>query len=405
MASAIGEAVVAARATLLGVRDAQPLYLRTEEKGDLLRELTALEAQVAELRLRVLTSAGDLAERDGARDIGGWLVAAMPVDGRTARSDARLAAAMHRWLLVADALAEGRVTLEQARVIVAALDRVADVLTSEQRAEAEGLMVTEAKELDPRRLAVLGRRLQAVVGQDDGQAAEALLLAEEEQGAAELTSLTIRPQGDGTTRITGTVADAVAVRLRTCLEAFAQPRKQALDADGRRAPYARLLGQALGDLLEHLDPADLPHHGGDATTVFVTMTLDQLRSELATASFGLAHDAVTATEARRLACEAGIVPVVMGGAGEVLDVGRRQRLHTPSMRKAIRVRDRTCRAEGCDVVGTWCDVHHLNSWASGGVTSVENGILLCSHHHHRMHDPRYQAERRPDERFRMVLRT
>ena len=329
----------------------------------------------------------------------------MPVDARAARSDVRLADALDRWLLVAGALADGRLTLEQARVIAAALDRVADTLTTDQRAEAERLMVAEARSLDPRRLAMLGRRLQAVVGQDDGEAAEAMLLAEEERSAAARTSLTIVPNGDGTTRIAGTVPDAVGIRLRTCLEAFAQPRKQALEADGRRAPYSRLLGQALRDLLERIDPEQLPHHGGDATTVFVAMSLDQLRSELATASIGLAGDLLTAAEARRLACEAGIVPVVLGSAGEVLDVGRKSRLHTPVMRKAIRLRDRTCRAEGCDVIGSWCDVHHLDDWASGGVTSVKNGILLCSHHHHRVHDPRYQAERRPDGRIRIVLRT
>ncbi|MEP9385433.1 DUF222 domain-containing protein [Nocardioides cheoyonin] len=287
MAAALIEAVHAVRAALAGVRDAQPVYLRTGEKAEVLRELVAAEAELAALRLRVMASAGDLAERDGARDVAGWLAASLPVDGRAARSDGRLAEALERWLLLSEALAEGRVSLEQARVIASALDRVADTLTTAQRVEAEELMVAEAKSLDPRRLAVLGRRLQAVVGQDDGEAAEALLLAQEEQDAARRTSLTIRPQGDGTTRISATVPDAVGVRLRTCLEAFAQPRKQALEADGRRAPYDRLLGQALRDLLERLDVDLLPHHGGDATTLFVMMTLDQLRAELATASLGL----------------------------------------------------------------------------------------------------------------------
>ncbi|MEP9385434.1 HNH endonuclease signature motif containing protein [Nocardioides sp. KR10-350] len=75
------------------------------------------------------------------------------------------------------------------------------------------------------------------------------------------------------------------------------------------------------------------------------------------------------------------------------------------MRKAIRLRDRTCRAEGCDVLGTWADVHHLETWSEGGATSIENGILFCRYHHQRIHDPRYQAERRPDGRYRIILRT
>lgn len=403
MASAIGQAVALVRGALAEVREVQPLYLGADEKAELLRALLAAEAELSSLRLRVMASCGDVAERDGARDVAAWLAAAMPVDGRAARADLRLAQGLERWQSVAEALAEGQLTLEQARAIVAALDRAADFLTIGQRASAENLMITEAKALDPRRLTILGRRIRLLVAEDER--AEAELLAQEERDAAERTSLTIKPQGDGTTRISGTVPDAVGDRLRTCLEAFAQPRKQALESDGKRAPYARLIGQALGDLLEHLDPDDLPRHGGDATTVFVIVPLDDLRREIATASFGLAGDAVSAGVARRLACQAGIIPVVLGRDGEILDVGRRSRLHTPAMRKVIRLRDRTCRAEGCDVIGTWCDVHHPEPWAGGGVTSVENGVLLCSHHHQLVHDARYDSERRPDGRYRIVLRT
>jgi hypothetical protein len=401
----LGGAVAVIRTALAGVRDAQPLYLSAQAKADLLRDLVEVEAQVAELRLRVLGVAQDLAVRDGAHDTGAWFAAAVPVDAAVARAEVRLARSLETWPRVALALREGRLTLAQAHVIVRCLDDVADALTADQRAEAEALMLAEAKSLDPRRLRLLGRRLQALVGRDNAEAAEALLLRAEEQAAVQRTSLSITPQGDGTTRITGTVADAVGARLKMCLEAFAQPRKQALAADGRRVRYDRLLGQALGDLLERIDPADLPWHGGDATTMFVTVTLDQLRAELATAELGFGGERITAAEARRLACAAAVIPVVLGGHGEILDVGRASRLHTPVMRKAIRLRDRTCRAEGCDVPAPWCDVHHPHRWLHGGVTSVDNGVLLCAHHHQRIHDPAYHPERRPDGRYRIVRRT
>ena len=400
MSDLLGEAVAAIRTALAGVVDVQPLYLPAQAKADLLRDLVEVEAQVAELRLRVLGVA-----RDGAHDVGAWFAAAMPVDAAVARADARLAQSLDVWPQVALALREGRLTLAQAHVIARCLDDVADMLTGDQRAEAEALMVAEAKGLDPRRLRLLGRRLHALVGQDDAEAAEALLLQAEQEAASRRTSLSITPQGDGTTRITGTVADAVGLRLKTCLESFAQPRKQALVADGRRVRYDRLLGQALGDLLERIDPGDLPWHGGDATTMFVTVTLDQLRAELATAELGFAGGRITAAEARRLACQAAVIPVVLGSYGEILDVGRISRLHTPVMRKVIRLRDRTCRAEGCEVPAAWCDVHHPHRWLHGGVTSVDNGALLCAHHHQRIHDPAYHPERRPDGRYRIVRRT
>jgi hypothetical protein len=108
---------------------------------------------------------------------------------------------------------------------------------------------------------------------------------------------------------------------------------------------------------------------------------------------------------RRLACTAGLVPVVLGGAGEILDLGREQRLYTPAQHKALVVRDRTCRAQGCDMPGTWCEAHHWRAWSLGGRTDLANGVLLCSHHHHRVHDHRFTADRLPNGDVRFTRRT
>ena len=346
-------AVGVVRTALAEVRTVQPLFLPVEAKGDLLAELAAAKAQLEELELRVLATCGDAAAATGARDIGAWLSATLPVEGRTARAVTRLAVAVEGWPQVAEALAEGRLTLDQARVIITALDAAAPMMTTDQAADAEALMITEAQRLDPGRLRILGKRLLALVGAEDGAAADAALLAAAEKSADKRARLWMRPRGDGMTRIEALVPDATAHRLRVCLEAFAQPRRTAYEADGKRLPYPKLLADALRDLLERIDPAVLPHHGGDATTVFVTMSLDQLRDELATAGLGFDGETITASQARRLACTAGIIPVVLGGESEILDLGRKSRLHTPIMRKAMRLRDRQCRAEGCDVPASW----------------------------------------------------
>lgn len=88
---------------------------------------------------------------------------------------------------------------------------------------------------------------------------------------------------------------------------------------------------------------------------------------------------------RRLACEADLIPVVLGGGGEVLDVGRSRRLFTPRLRRAITARDGGCTAPGCSIPAPWCEAHHVWHWEDGGPTSVDNGTLLCSHHHHAVH--------------------
>ena len=162
------------------------------------------------------------------------------------------------------------------------------------------------------------------------------------------------------------------------------------------------MGQAFVQLLESLDPTRLPIHGGDATTLVVTIDLDALKADLATADLigaalvpgdHLTGDRITAAHARRLACTAKILPVVLGGHSLPLDLGRTRRLFNATQRLAMAVRDQTCRADGCDVPATWCEAHHLDPWHTGGRTDLADGVLLCSHHHHRVHDARYRVER------------
>ncbi|HWI44484.1 MAG TPA: HNH endonuclease signature motif containing protein, partial [Nocardioides sp.] len=93
------------------------------------------------------------------------------------------------------------------------------------------------------------------------------------------------------------------------------------------------------------------------------------------------------------------------GQGEILDLGRARRLHTPAQRRAIRLRDQRCRSEGCTIPATWCEVHHLKPWSQGGRTNLGDGVCLCSHHHHRTHDPAYTHHRLPNGDLRFHRRT
>ena len=228
----------------------------------------------------------------------------------------------------------------------------------------------------------------------------------------------MRRQGDGTTRISARVSDAAATRFATYLEAFANPRAPRDEPDGgshasdplTRLPYPKRLGEAFGHFLEAIDPTRLPIHGGDATTVVVTIPLASLKAELGVADLlggglvpgdDLTGDRITAAQARRLACTAKILPAVLGGTSLPLDLGRAKRLFSPAQRKALLIRDRTCRAEGCDTPGTWCDAHHQDPWSTGGPTDLANAVLLCQHHHHRVHDTGFRTDRLPsgDLRF------
>ncbi len=149
-------------------------------------------------------------------------------------------------------------------------------------------------------------------------------------------------------------------------------------------------------LLENLPADGLPRHGGTATTVMVIIDLEALKRDV---GFGQTStgDRCTAEQARRFACQANIVPVVLGAKGEILDLGRARRLFSPAQRKAMAVRDRRCTADGCDIPAAWCEAHHHRQpWSKGGKTDLADGKLLCSFHHHRAHDPGWETHHHPN---------
>jgi hypothetical protein len=96
--------------------------------------------------------------------------------------------------------------------------------------------------------------------------------------------------------------------------------------------------------------------------------------------------------ARRLACEARIIPVVLDGDGMPLDVGRHKRLATRSQRAALRTMYRTCAIDECDRNFDRCHIHHLVEWDDLGPTDMANLVPLCSFHHHRAHEGRWQLQ-------------
>ena len=89
----------------------------------------------------------------------------------------------------------------------------------------------------------------------------------------------------------------------------------------------------------------------------------------------------------------------MRGKSEVIDVGRRTRVVSPALRRAIVARDRGCVFPGCDAPAAWCDVHHLVHWSRGGPTNEVNCVLLCTRHHTVVHIGGWQLTRGPDGRI------
>ena len=129
---------------------------------------------------------------------------------------------------------------------------------------------------------------------------------------------------------------------------------------------------------------DCPTTAGEPPHLTVTIDWDALRTGLGVATLDYGTQ-VSAAEARRWACDAKIIPVVLGGKSEPLDVGRAMRTLPLSIRRALVARDRGCVFPGCDRPPGMCQAHHCLHWIDDGETSVENCVLLCEAHHRHVH--------------------
>ena len=110
---------------------------------------------------------------------------------------------------------------------------------------------------------------------------------------------------------------------------------------------------------------------------------------------------MTAGQARRLACQAGLRAAVLGTTSEVLDLGRESRLFSPAQRIAMEIRDKTCTEVDCTMPAAYCEAHHPRPWSEGGQTNLGDGKLLdgkllCPFHHHRAHDPGWITHHHPN---------
>ncbi|MET1060809.1 MAG: DUF222 domain-containing protein [Nocardioides sp.] len=400
---------------LKDVAGVEPAFMSIGDKAEALVRLTRLADQVESLRLRVMAVSDDVAAEDGARSVAAWLSPRVTGDYGPAAASEHLATALDgRWRRVGAAVADGRVSVAAARVVVRALEELPAEVDAELRDRAEAHLVGEAERYTPQQLRRLGTKVLEVIAPETYDDHERRRLEAAMRRAEATTRVTLRDRGDGSVDVRARVPEATAVRLRTYLEAFGSPRHDdaggrsgaaLLDpATGRRLPHDRVLGLAFCSLLEALDPALLPAHGGAATQVVVTMPLVGLQ---AGTGVGILADGtpVTAGDARRLACTAAIIPAVLGGASEVLDLGRSRRLFSTAQRKALALAHPQCQADGCTVPATWCEAHHARDpWSCGGRTDLADGTLLCGWHHRRAHDDRYDLRRLPNGDFRFHRR-
>jgi hypothetical protein len=188
----------------------------------------------------------------------------------------------------------------------------------------------------------------------------------------------------GMVRVDGDLDPETGETLLTALGAVLDAESRSRENDDVRTPAQRR-ADALGEICRQwLDRADRPSVAGERPHVSVTVASDVLRGDGGTSEMGHAGP-IDSETARRIACDAAIMRVVMSGATQPLDVGRRTPVIPPAMRRAVMVRDQHCRFPGCDRPHAWCDAHHVVHWADGGPTALPNLLLLCRRHHRSVH--------------------
>lgn len=208
-------------------------------------------------------------------------------------------------------------------------------------------------------------------------------------------SLRIKPDFHGSVRITGQLPVADGVLLQAQIDALLPPASTYASEDAVPSRDARQADALV--LLTQLaaNSGQLPSHGLGRPQVHITLNLQTLRDGLGRIGL-LGHgenEQLTAAEARRLACDAHLIPVVLGGASQPLDVGRNHRVVPKPLRAALTHRDQGCAFPHCTTSAAACEAHHIQPWWDGGETSLSNLMLLCPHHHRLVEpDPQQSAE-------------
>ncbi|MEI2826271.1 MAG: HNH endonuclease signature motif containing protein [Dermatophilaceae bacterium] len=388
-AGRVREAVDTAYEALRGLRALLP-GMASDELGPLMTDVDALVGQAAAARVAITVAAaarGDIAASQHA-SVASWVMAHAPIlaaaGGVGAVARIVREAGRPECLPVVDAVASGRVDAGVGVSVVKQFDRLRPLLRDDAAATViEGMLEVGASHGRPA-VRELRAKIVATYGGD-------AVFEHQEALAAAAISLS-QPMGDelGGFSYQLTV-DGVG---KAVLEAAIGPASAPVPGPGGepdpRSTAARR-GMALIEVCRRATAAGVGLVGGVKSTLLLTMTAADIaaRAGAGTVLGSLAGGLLVGAETvRQASCDGEVVPVAVSTKGDVVGVGRGQRLFPPTMIKAMWLRDRGCTFAGCGAPAHWCDAHHLVHWADGGATDVSNGALLCGRHHTIVHRDR-----------------
>lgn len=286
---------------------------------------------------------------------------------------------------VAAATARGELGITAASAIVTLLDALAFRVAPERLDAAERQLCDLAPGLRCDELARLIARTEAHLDPDGVE------VRHEENRARRFLMLQER---DGMLHLTAAFDVETGAPVKTALDALVtralQRNEHSDDAERDERSPRQMRADALHDLCVHGIGCDrVPT--APTTTVVVRMTLEQLESGEGSVSIDGVDAPLPAGAVRRAAADLQIIPCVLGGGSEILDWGRSQRLFTAAQKLALVERDGGCSL--CGAPPAWTHGHHIRWWQrDAGPTDLDNGVLLCTACHHRIHADGWRIE-------------
>ncbi len=277
--------------------------------------------------------------------------------------------------ITSQAMRRGELADSQIDTIVGVVNRLPARVTIKDREEAEASLVEHAKRYTAPGLAKVGRRIHDHLDPDGPAPSE----HENEKPRRELS---LHTGTDGRLNFSGSFDSETGTLFSEILSPLAKPRPAENGTPDQRSVSERN-GYALAEALNLIaDSGKLPIQGAERPHLTITMTWDMLRDRLGVA-YPYSGAPISPEGVRRLACDADIIPMVLGSDSVPLDVGRNERLITPALRKALIARDEGCAR--CGRPPRWTRGHHICHWADGGATCLENCVLLCDRCHRLVH--------------------
>jgi len=372
-------------AALLG-SSADPLAaLLVAEGGSRLMDRIKIEQIAAVEREGSLAEKGYKTTTGGLKDLLGWdhdiarqhLRVAQHVGPRTALDGAPLEPVLPA---TAAAFAVGATTLRHVGVIASLMNsQSASRISLADRLSIEASLGDAARTFTPREVRIMGQELLAAADLDGPEPDD------DRPGRNELHFGT---RADGSGWIRGQFDDAEAfATIVTGLDARTRPSPEnrgTTSGERNAAALVEICRFALGY-------DNIGEVNGERPHLVVTIGLEDLENR---ARGALLHTGggLTPAQLRRIACDAQIIPAMLGERSEPLDVGRSRHTIPVGIRRLVAARDKGCAHPGCDRPPSWCEVHHVIEWQHGGETKVENLVMVCCEHHDQVHETEWTID-------------